>query len=106
MAVVCPFLFKERPSKKQIASFVMATLGLVLITGAAVGGSRDLLGIAFGLSAAVFYAAVMLINKFIKGVTEIYRTFIQFLAAILVLLPYVMLTGGFHLSSTATNGSI
>lgn len=94
---VCPILFKEKLSAKQIICFVMATAGLVLITGTAGGGSNDLLGIAFGLGAAIFYATVMLLNKFIKGVAGLHRTFIQFLAAAVVLLPYVAFTGGFGL---------
>ena len=75
----------------------MSTAGLVLITGTAGGGNSDFLGIAFGLGAAAFYASVMLLNKFIKGVTGLHRTFIQFLAAIIVLLPYVALSSGFSL---------
>ena len=95
--VVCPLLFKEKLSLKQIICFVMSTAGLVLITGTAGGGKQDLLGIAFGLGAALLYATVMLLNKFIKGVTGIHRTFIQFLAAIVVLVPYVTLTSGYTL---------
>lgn len=95
--VVCPLLFKEKLSLKQIVCFLMSTTGLVLITGTAGGGKQDLLGIAFGLGAALLYATVMLLNKFIKGVTGIHRTFIQFLAAVVVLVPYVTLTSGYTL---------
>ena len=97
--IVCPILFKEKLGAKQIVCFVMSTAGLVLITGTAGGGSRDLIGILFGLGSAVFYAAVMLLNRFIKGVEGIHRTFIQFVAAIIVLLPYVIFTDGFSLGS-------
>ena len=95
--VICPFLFREHLSGKQIFCFVMATVGLVLITGTSGGGSEDLIGIAFGLGAAFFYATVMILNKFIKGVTGLHRTFIQFLAATVVLLPYVAFSSGFTL---------
>ena len=61
------------------------------------GGSSNFLGILFGLSAAVFYAVVILLNKFIKGVSGIHRTFLQFLAAIITLIPYVALTSGVNL---------
>ncbi|MBR5579411.1 MAG: DMT family transporter, partial [Lachnospiraceae bacterium] len=44
--------------------------------------------------AAVFYATVILLNKFIKKVEGIHRTFLQFLAAIAVLIPYVLFSGG------------
>lgn len=97
--VVCPLLFREKLTAKQIICFIMATLGLVLITGTAGGGSQDLLGIAFGLGAAMFYSVVMLLNKFIKGVIGLHRTFIQFVAAIIVLIPYVAVTGGFTLGN-------
>ena len=95
--IVCPLLFKEKMTRKQILCFVMATAGLVLITGTAGGGKKDLLGIALGLGAAMFYATVMVLNKFIKGVAGLQRTFIQFLSAIVVLVPYVLLTSGFTL---------
>ena len=103
---VCPFLFKEKLTKKQIICFVMATVGVVLITGTTGGGSKDFLGVVFGLCAAMLYALVMLLNKFIKGVTGLHRTFIQFLAAVIVLLPYVCLTSGFTLGALNTNGWI
>jgi drug/metabolite transporter (DMT)-like permease len=72
----------------------------VLITGIGdVGSGSDLVGISFGLGAAVFYATVVLLNKFIKNVEGIHRTFLQFLSAILVLIPYVMMTSGVSLGN-------
>ncbi len=104
--VVCPLLFKEKLTGKQILCFVMSTAGLVLITGTAGGGKQDILGIAFGVGAAVFYAIVMLLNKFIKGVTGLHRTFIQFLSATVVLVPYVAFTDGFTLGGLDSTGWI
>ncbi len=106
MMVVCPLIFKEKFRVKQIFCFVMSTAGLVLITGTAGGGKQDLLGIAFGLCAAILYAAVMLLNKFIRGVTGLHRTFIQFLAVIVVLVPYVAFTEGFTLNGLDNTGWI
>ena len=96
VTAVCPFLFKEKLTGKQLICFIMSTLGLSLIIGITdLGrGGNDIVGIAFGLGAAVFYATVILLNKFIKGVAGIQRTFLQFLAAIAILFPYVLCTGG------------
>ncbi len=106
VTVVCPFLFKEKLTVKQIVCFIMSTLGLVLIVG--VGGfgqgSSDIKGILFGLGAAAFYATVILLNKFIKGVAGIPRTLLQFVAAIIILVPYVAITGGFHVGELAGIG--
>ena len=100
VTVMCPVLFREKMTKKQIICFIMSTVGIVLITGIGdVGGGNDLLGILFGLAAACFYATVVLLNKFIKNVEGIHRTFLQFLAAIVILIPYVALTGGVTLGT-------
>ena len=105
VTVICPVLFREKLTGKQILCFGMSTLGLVMITGIGdVSGGTDFVGILFGLGAAVFYAAVILLNKFIKNVEGIHRTFLQFLAAIVVLIPYVLMTGGVTLGSLNVTG--
>ncbi|MBQ4560492.1 MAG: EamA family transporter [Tyzzerella sp.] len=99
VTLVCPILFKEKMTIKQVICFVMSTLGIVMITGigdVSVSG-KHVVGILFGLGAAMFYATVILINKFIKGVEGLHRTFLQFIAAIMILLPYVIATGGMNL---------
>lgn len=106
VTVVCPFLFHEKLTGKQILCFCMSTIGLILIIGVeSIGqGGNDLLGILFGLGAAAFYAAVILLNKFIKNVTGIHRTLLQFFAAIIILVPYVAFTGGMHLTTLGGAG--
>ncbi len=108
VTVICPFLFKEKLGIKQMVCFVMSTLGLVLIIDVTSfsSGSSDITGILFGLSAAVFYATVILLNKFIKGVEGIHRTFLQFISAIIVLFPYVVLTSGITLGTLDGKGWI
>ncbi len=105
VTVVCPLIFREKLTKKGVICFIMSTLGLVMITGIGTGGGgKDLLGILFGLGAACFYAAVMLLNKFIKNVEGLHRTFLQFLAVILVFVPYVSFTSGVTLGEMTSTG--
>ena len=106
VTLVCPLLFHEKLTKKQILCFVMSTLGLSLVIGVTNLGSggNHAIGIAFGLGAAVLYATVILLNKFIQGVTGIHRTFLQFLAAIVVLIPYVLSTSGVNLGNLDFTG--
>lgn len=107
VTLLCPILFREKLTIKQIICFVMSTLGLVLITGLGdITGTNHFKGILCGLGAAVFYATVILLNKFIKGVDGIHRTFLQFIAAIAVLIPYVGFTGGVTLGSLDGKGWI
>lgn len=106
VTAVCPILFRERLTGKQVICFIMSTIGLVLITGIGdlSAGSSHFTGILFGLGAAVLYATVILLNKFIKNVEGIHRTFLQFLAAVTVLMPYVALTSGVTLGTLDSLG--
>ncbi len=107
VTVVSPLLFREKLTIKQIICFVMSTAGLVLITGIGdISGNRHIVGILFGLGAAVFYATVVLLNKFIKNVDGIHRTFLQFIAAIVILVPYVLFTSGVTLQALDEKGWI
>ena len=108
VTLVCPILFKEKMGAKQWICFVMSTIGIVLITGIGdlSGSNRHFTGILCGLGAAVLYATVVLLNKFIKGVSGVHRTFLQFAAALLTLLPYVLLTSGFTLGNLDASGWI
>ncbi len=100
VTLACPILFKEKLSLKQIICFIASTIGLILITN--VGNLEDgnhLIGVLYGLGAAIFYATVVILNKFIKNVEGVPRTFLQFLASIAVLVPYVLLTSGITIIS-------
>ena len=69
VTAVCPLLFKEKLTGKQVLCFVMSTLGLVMITGIGdLSGGKNFVGILFGL-------------------------------AIIILIPYVACSGGVSLGS-------
>ena len=105
VTVICPILFHEKLTGKQIFCFIMSTLGLIMITGTSnIRDKRDFIGILFGISAAIFYAAVIILNKFIRNIDGIHRTFLQFLSAIIILVPYVLLTSGIHLGNLDIKG--
>ena len=96
--------FRERLTLKQVICFIASSAGLVLIIGVSGGGSSDLIGLLFGLGAAVLYSTVVLLNKKAGDVDGITRTWVQFASAVLVLTPYVALTGGFHPGSLSISG--
>lgn len=106
VTILSPILYHERITPRQLLCFIMSTVGLILIISGngLQGGSANITGILFGLGAACFYAVVILLNKYIHGISGIHRTLMQFFAAIIVLIPYIACTGGTHLDSLNITG--
>lgn len=91
--MMTPFILKERTNILRILCILIALGGMVVLVGEGLGGGKnDLLGIMFGLMAAVLYASVVITNKFIKGLSGLETTLIQISSATIVLLPYILLT--------------
>lgn len=99
-----PFILKEKLTIVKSFCILGAMAGMFLIAGSGNSGSfeaRELIGIGFGLSAAVLYASVILMNKFMKGLTGLETTLVQLSMAALVLLPYVLLQGNLQFGKLA-----
>ena len=97
VVLLSPVLFKERLTLRKGACAAVAVIGMVLVSGVIGGGPQagDPRGVLFGLGAAVCYAVVVIMNKKITGVEAFQRTKIQLLSAGIVMIPYLLLTGGF-----------
>ncbi len=105
ITIACAILFQEKINKNTWICFGAASLGIILITSIDTGNAAQnhILGIGFALLAALCYAAVVILNKYIKNINGIERTFLQFASSSIVLLPYVLLTGGMHIATLQTN---
>jgi RarD protein len=92
--LLAPFVLKEKLTFLKVGCILTAMIGLFLIVntgGTSSSGFNHTVGILYGLSAAVFYASVVLMNKFIKNLAGFETTLIQLIVAALVLLPYVLM---------------
>ncbi|WP_195269372.1 DMT family transporter [Eubacterium sp. 1001713B170207_170306_E7] len=97
--LLTPVIFREPLTHTNVLCIFAAMAGMVCISGA--GGTLDrlnLIGIAYGFGGAVFYAAIVLTNKFLKDISDFESAFTQLFIAALALLPYVLLTDGIHLA--------
>lgn len=91
VTLLAPVVLKERLTISKFLCVLMALVGMFCIVGVdGVNGGSDLIGIAYGLLAAGFYASVILMNKFLKGIDSLEITIIQLLSATITLLPYVL----------------
>lgn len=105
VAALSPFILKEKLTPLKAGCILSAMMGLFLIAnnGSSADGSyHHTLGILYGLLAAVLYAAVVLMNKFIKNLSGFEITLIQLLMASIVLFPYVLIKESLHLSGIDT----
>ncbi|MFJ8244378.1 DMT family transporter [Peribacillus asahii] len=104
--ILSPLVLKEKLSAKKIICIGIAMLGMLLIvgnSGVSTSGLGHLLGIGYGLMAAIFYASLMLFNKFIKNMDGLEITFIQLGTSTLLLMPYVFFTEGFGILEVSSS---
>ena len=103
VVLLSPVLFKERLTLRKGACAAVAVIGMVLVSGVIGGGPQagDPRGVLFGLGAAVCYAAVVIMNKKITGVEAFQKTKVQLMSAGIVMIPYLLLTGGFSVDGVS-----
>lgn len=89
--LLSPLVLREALSKKKLLCVAAALAGTALISGASVGGG-ELRGVILGLCAALFYCAIVLLNRGVRGLPALETTFCQLAVSALVMLPYVLLT--------------
>ena len=93
VVLAAPLVLREPFSGAKLAGVLAAAAGTLLLTGSGEGSGADpVRGVLLGLGAAVFYAGVILTNKFITGLTGLERTFTQLVFAALTLAPYLLVT--------------
>lgn len=94
ITILSSVIFGEQLTPKNVLCFSLSTIGLVLILFQP-NQDANITGILLGLGAAVLYALIVIINKGLSRYDSIYRTLMQFEAAFVVLLIYVLITTDF-----------
>ena len=99
--MLAPVVLKEKITITKILCIITAMSGLFLIVSVGstnISGSYNhVVGIMYGLSAAILYASIILMNKFIKNLSGFETTLIQLSIAALVLLPSIIYRGNLNL---------
>lgn len=89
-----PIILKEKLTCKVGMSIICAMLGLFLIVNnqsqISIGNFQHLKGITIALGAAFLYAIIVIMNKYIQGIDDYERTFIQLFTSAIVLLPFII----------------
>lgn len=90
--LLSPLVFGEKITLRKGICSAIAVFGMVLVSDVLTSGLHGAKGLAFGLAAAALYAAIVIINRTLEGITGEDRTIVQFAVSTAVMLPYVLLT--------------
>ena len=92
--LLAPLVLKETISKLQMVVIFISFLGLFLIVGHNLAEGYGYMGLVLSAISGMIYATIVLINRSIKvRVDNQIATFAQILAAMIVLLPFVLIDG-------------
>ena len=94
VVLLSPFILKEKLTFKKFICVVIAIIGLFMIVdtgGIADQSNNHIVGITYGLIAALLYASIIILNKFFKNLTGLEATLIQLVMSAIVLTPYVLI---------------
>ena len=89
-----PLLFGEALTKRKLAAVVTAAVGLLLISGSVAAGGSSLPGLLTAVCSALLYASLIVFNKRITKTGGLQTAAVELDIAFLVVLLYVLLTGG------------
>ena len=90
--LLSPVLFGEKITLRKGICSALAIFGMVLVSDVLSSGLHGARGLIYGLIAAAFYAAIVIVNRTLKNISAGDRTIMQFAFSVLVMLPYVLLT--------------
>lgn len=95
IVLASPLLLGERLTVRKTVFAALALFGTVLVSGAVDGGGVSVAGIALATGAAVLYAAIVLLNKKLDGISSNDATLTQLAITAVVMTVYVGVTEDF-----------
>lgn len=95
IVILSIIVLKEKITLKKILCIIVAIIGLLLVLDIKsienIGDNNHLLGISYSVMAAVFYAIVVILNKFIRKLSGFKVTIVQLLVSTIILLPLTIM---------------
>ena len=97
---VSPILLKERLNIVKVICILVSMLGIIMVSGIGKGGSFT--GVIYGLSAAVVYASIVILNKKLKDISGMESGFVQLFVSAVVMGIYIFFTDSFSFPALST----
>lgn len=99
---------KEKLTRKKAMCIIGALIGMVFVSGALESEltANSIIGISLGLVAAVMYALVVFANKGMHNIKATDKTLAQLVLAIILLIPYILISNTGDVSALNFNASM
>ena len=104
--MLSPLIFKEKLTLRKLLCVAAAVIGMCFVSGASVSSMSGAKGILLALGGAVLYASVVILNKKMPDIDTYEKTIIELAAAALVLLPYLIPTGGLSFAGITVKAAL
>ncbi len=93
VVILSSFIFKERLNKVKIFCIAIVLLGMAFITGFFGDNTLEIKGVIYGLSAAILYSSVIIMNKKMPNIPSYDKTIVQLMGSVIVVLFYILIQG-------------
>lgn len=97
--LVSPVVLREKLSAKKLICVLVALAGMIGVSGMVQSGipeAGEMKGILLGLAAASLYAAIVLLNKFLRELSAFDRTIMQLGISAVVMAVYCAFTAPYN----------
>lgn len=93
VALLAPFLLKEKVERKTIIALIISFIGIIFIASPQhlSYSYKESLGVVAGLLSGILYALYIIISKKLQGFSPFQINYLQFLIGVLLLSPFLLL---------------
>ncbi|MBR0419844.1 MAG: EamA family transporter [Erysipelotrichaceae bacterium] len=89
--IVSPLVLHEKLEIKKLPYVALAFLGIVLVSGVFDEQKGSLIGIVYGVLAALVFSIIIICNRKLKDISVYDRSIVQLLVSAITIFPYVLI---------------
>lgn len=92
LVIIASIVFKEKITIKSVICIFVAMIGIVLVSNVIYTGinSNEVLGCAYGILGAIFYALILISNRYLSSIETKDKIIFQFIFSAFIMFIYVL----------------
>ena len=92
LVIIASIVFKEKITIKSVICIFIAMIGIVLVSNVIYTGinSNEVLGCIYGILGAIFYASILISNRYLSKIETKDKIIFQFIFSAIIMLIYVL----------------